>query len=82
MDVPVKSSTPLRVLTFHCMVSLNKLQFWEVPKGWDKLSLSLISVEAGKTIAKTACSVCGDWFACLCFWLSFNRILKNYWKHM
>ncbi|XP_024993901.1 restin homolog [Cynara cardunculus var. scolymus] len=29
------------------------LQALQVPKGWDKLSLSLISVETGKTIAKT-----------------------------
>ncbi|KAI7749853.1 hypothetical protein M8C21_027518, partial [Ambrosia artemisiifolia] len=29
----------------------------QVPKGWDKLSLSLISVETGKTIAKTGRSL-------------------------
>ncbi|KAI3799659.1 hypothetical protein L1987_34958 [Smallanthus sonchifolius] len=33
------------------------LQALQVPKGWDKLSLSLISVEAGKTIAKTGRSL-------------------------
>ncbi|KAL7611833.1 hypothetical protein Lser_V15G08176 [Lactuca serriola] len=29
------------------------LQALQVPKGWDKLSLSIISVETGKTLAKT-----------------------------
>ncbi|KAK1409647.1 hypothetical protein QVD17_36176 [Tagetes erecta] len=33
------------------------LQALQVPKGWDKLSLSLISVETGKTIAKTGRSL-------------------------
>ncbi|XP_071705862.1 uncharacterized protein [Rutidosis leptorrhynchoides] len=31
----------------------SSLQALQVPKGWDKLSLSIISVESGKTIAKT-----------------------------
>lgn len=33
--------------------SFSNLQAREVPKGWDKLSVSLISVETGKTISKS-----------------------------
>ncbi|XP_049372148.1 uncharacterized protein LOC125837052 [Solanum verrucosum] len=33
--------------------SFSNLQARQVPKGWDKLSLSLISVETGKTVSKS-----------------------------
>ncbi|KAK9061304.1 hypothetical protein SSX86_018484 [Deinandra increscens subsp. villosa] len=37
--------------------SFSSLQALQVPRGWDKLSLSLISVETGKAIAKTGKSL-------------------------
>nr|XP_043634946.1 girdin-like [Erigeron canadensis] len=35
------------------LFKFSSLQALQVPKGWDKLSLSIISAETGKTIAKT-----------------------------
>uniref|UniRef100_A0A251V2S4 C2 domain-containing protein n=1 Tax=Helianthus annuus TaxID=4232 RepID=A0A251V2S4_HELAN len=53
---------PRHNLHLHSLLSLFLIQAvrtiqHQVPKGWDKLSLSLISVETGKAIAKTGRSL-------------------------
>ncbi|PON98589.1 Rhizobium-directed Polar Growth-like protein [Trema orientale] len=59
----LKSERPHDRMEFKFKFS--NLQAFQVPKGWDKLFISLVSVETGKSIAKSGkATVCGG----SCWW--------------